>query len=76
VENIIANIRSLIVDKHGNYVIQFIILMNNKNYNYKIFSILVSNENFLFYGKEQYSSNVIEKVSEECFNIIFIIYSA
>ena len=75
-ENIIANIRSLIVDKHGNYVIQFIILMNNKNYNYKIFSILVSNENFLFYGKEQYSSNVIEKVSEECFNIIFIIYSA
>jgi hypothetical protein len=47
-------------DQYANYVIQFILGMNDFDINKKIAKIFVTNMRFL--SKQKFSSNVIEKV--------------
>jgi hypothetical protein len=67
-----ANCESLISDQFGNYVIQFVVSLNIKIVNQKVFQVLKNNLCSLC--KEKYASNVIEKFlankSEESFEII------
>lgn len=62
-----SNFQLLINDQFGNYVLQYLILINSLEINYKIF------HNFVKYGINnlcnlKFSSNVIEKFLKNCFN--------
>ena len=47
-------------DQYGNYVIQFVITLDNHNVNLKISEQFISN--IVELSKQKFSSNVIEKV--------------
>ena len=55
------NCENLINDQFGNYVIQFILNLNIKLINSKVFQILSKDNNLISLCKEKYASNVIEK---------------
>ena len=70
-ESVFINIKEIIIDKYGNYVVQYIIknLINVENENqkeiknfnwYEIFKFIL--EDFVNYSNQKYSSNVIEKL--------------
>ena len=69
------NCENLISDQFGNYVIQFVVSLNTKIINQKIYQVLKNNLCSLC--KEKYASNVIEKFlsnkSEESLEIINIL---
>ena len=58
IENILNNIDKLINDEFGNFIIQTIIAMNNKNYNYKVYEYI--KEKFVYLCTQRFSSKVIE----------------
>ena len=70
-ESIFFNIKKIIIDKYGNYVIQYIIkniiIINDenrkeiKNFNWnEIFKFIL--DDFINYSTQKYSSNVVEKL--------------
>ena len=70
-QSIFFNIKKIIIDKYGNYVIQYIIkniiVINDenrkviKNFNWnEIFKFIL--DDFVNYSNQKYSSNVIEKI--------------
>ena len=69
-ESILSNIKEIIIDKYGNYVVQYIIkniIINSqksqeiKNLNlHEIFKFIL--DDFVNYSNQKYSSNVIEKL--------------
>ena len=70
-ESIFLHIKEIIIDKYGNYVVQYIIKnlidlnkdnqKNIKNFNwYEIFKFIL--DDFVNYSNQKYSSNVIEKL--------------
>ena len=69
------NCDNLISDQFGNYVIQYVLNLNVKSINAKVFEIL--NKNLIPLCKEKYASNVIEKFlinkSQESIDIINIL---
>ena len=58
--NVIENTIIYMTDQYANYVLQFIISMNNLEINKKITDYFLHNIGIL--GKHKHSSNVIEKV--------------
>lgn len=64
IRKIIEHTAELIVNIYGNYVIQFIISMNNQDYNYHIVEKFKNNIGFL--SKQKFSSNVIERCFDYC----------
>ena len=62
IDLIIKNTTNFITDQYGNYVIQYIISLNNHEINRKITNYFINNIGIL--GKQKFSSNVIEKVFE------------
>lgn len=67
-EKLINNCLLLIVDQFGNYVIQSILLMNNRDCGNAIAMRLI--ENVCYYAKHKYSSNVVEKCFDYCDGIV------
>ena len=63
-DKLIDNCLLLIIDQFGNYVIQTILLMGDKNYGNKLAEKIT--ENVVYYAKHKYSSNVIEKCFDYC----------
>lgn len=61
---IIFSTEKLIINIYGNYVIQYIISLNNKNYNHLIVDKLKSN--IIYLSKQKFSSNVIERCFDYC----------
>ena len=57
-ENILNNIDKLINDEYGNFIIQKVIKINNKNYNYKIYNYI--KDKIVHLSSQKFSSNVIE----------------
>ena len=57
-ENILKNIDKLINDEYGNFIIQTVIRINNKNYNYKIYNYI--KDKIVHLSSQKFSSNVIE----------------
>ncbi len=64
VELIIANTIILMSDQYGNYVLQYIIMLNNFTVNHHIACHFRGNISFL--SKQKFSSNVIEKCFDHC----------
>jgi hypothetical protein len=64
INKLIDNTLILIIDQFGNYVIQTVLLMGNKNNGNKIASKIT--ENICYYAKHKYSSNVVEKCFDFC----------
>lgn len=64
IRRIIQNTNDLIVNIYGNYVIQFIISMNNQSFNFEIVEKFKDNISFL--SKQKFSSNVIERCFDHC----------
>ena len=63
-ESIIQNTKIFILDQFGNYVVQFIIMMNDQEVNKNLVLEIFKNDiNFL--SKQRFSSNVIEKVKKK-----------
>lgn len=63
-KKIISHTEELITNVYGNYVIQFIISMNNQEYNQQI--IEKFKNNIIFLSKQKFSSNVIERCFDHC----------
>ena len=63
IKSIIDNTLELIVDKFANYVIQFIIQLENVDYNRVLFNLICDSKHFILVCKEKFSSNVVEKVT-------------
>ena len=61
---LIDNCLLLIIDQFGNYVIQSILLMGDKNYGNRLAEKIA--ENVVYYAKHKYSSNVVEKCFDHC----------
>ena len=61
---IIQNTEKLITNIYGNYVIQFIISINNQEYNYQI--VEKFKNNIIYLSKQKFSSNVIERCFDYC----------
>ena len=61
---IIINIRQIIIDRCGSFVIQFILNKMIFEINDKILECLI--DNIIFYCKQKFSSNIIEKCFELC----------
>ena len=57
-ENILKNIDKLINDEFGNFIIQKVIAINNKNYNIKIYNYI--KDRIVELSCQKFSSNVIE----------------
>jgi hypothetical protein len=64
IELIIANTIILMSDQYGNYVLQYIIMLNNFTVNHHIACHFRGNISFL--SKQKFSSNVIEKCFDHC----------
>lgn len=64
IRKIINYTTELIVDTYGNYVIQYVISMNNQEYNINIVEMFKNNISFL--SKQKFSSNVIERCFDYC----------
>lgn len=60
---IAANTLDFIVDKHANYVVQLALQMGSPRLVFAITNTFCSNDRLRSLCKQQYSSNVIEKVS-------------
>ena len=58
------NLDTIIVNQHGNYIIQNLVTLDN-DINYKIIIIETIIKNIVAYSNEKYSSNVVEK----CFDV-------
>ena len=67
-EKLVNNCLLLIVDQFGNYVIQSILLMNNRECGNAIAMRIT--ENVCYYAKHKYSSNVVEKCFDYCDGIV------
>ena len=69
VENVVKVIEkylmNIITDQYGNYLIQNIILFDNKNLKENIVDQI--SENIIFYSNQKFSSNVVEKCFEDKF---------
>ena len=63
-ENILKNIDKLINDDYGNFLIQKILKINNKNYHYKIYNYV--KDKIVHLSSQKFSSNVIEKCLTDC----------
>jgi len=60
IDNIIKNTKIFIQDQYANYVVQFVIMLNNQDVNKNLVLEIFKNDiNFL--SKQRFSSNVIEK---------------
>jgi len=64
INKVIAYTEELIVNIYGNYVIQFIICLNNQDYNMQIIEKFRNNIGYL--SKQKFSSNVIERCFDHC----------
>ena len=64
IDKLIEDSKLLIIDQFGNYVIQTILLMGDRNYGNKLAEKISSN--IVFYAKHKYSSNVVEKCFDYC----------
>ncbi len=64
IKSLINNCLVLITDQFGNYVIQTVLLLNNKKTSSEI-ALKISN-NIPYYSKHRYSSNVVEKCFDYC----------
>ena len=64
INNLIDNCFVLIIDQFGNYVIQSILLLNDRNSSSAIAMKIC--DNAPYYSKHRYSSNVIEKCFDFC----------
>ena len=64
IKSLINNCLVLIIDQFGNYVIQSVLLLNNKKTSSEI-AQKISN-NVPYYSKHRYSSNVVEKCFDYC----------
>ena len=64
IKKIIQNTSDLIVNIYGNYVIQFIISMNNQGFNFEI--VEKFKDNICYLSKQKFSSNVIERCFDHC----------
>ena len=58
---IIKNTHRFIIDQYGNYVLQFVVMMNVLKVNRLIAEQFLKMD-FIFIAKQKFSSNVIEKV--------------
>ena len=63
-QNLINNCLVIITDQFGNYVIQTVLLLNNKKVSSEI-SLKIAG-NLPYYSKHRYSSNVVEKCFDYC----------
>lgn len=61
IEIILKRALEFMTDQYGNYVIQFILTLNDFSTNKKIADIFISDLHYL--SKQKFSSNVIEKVN-------------
>ena len=61
---LINNCKNLIIDQYANYVIQCVIVLNDKKANNIIIDIIC--ENIIFYAKNRFSCNVVEKCFDVC----------
>jgi len=57
---IISNVSHLVVDKYGNYIVQYVLMQKNADYAHRIVKI-IKDEIFPL-SKGKFSSNVVEKV--------------
>ena len=64
INNLINNCLVLIIDQYGNYVIQSILLLNEKKSSSAIAMKIY--DNVAYYSKHRYSSNVVEKCFDFC----------
>ena len=70
IECVIKNTKIFILDQFGNYVVQFIIMMNDQEVNKNLVLEIFKNDiNFL--SKQRFSSNVIEKVNYTILKLVF-----
>ena len=67
-EKLVCNCLMLIIDQFGNYVIQSILLMNNRDCGNAIAMRIT--DNVCYYAKHKYSSNVVEKCFDYCDGIV------
>ena len=58
---IIKNTQTFIIDQYGNYVLQFVVMMNVLKVN-KLIAEQFLKMDFIFIARQKFSSNVIEKV--------------
>lgn len=61
IEIVLKRALEFMTDQYGNYVIQFILTLNDYSTNKKIADMFLSDLPFL--SKQKFSSNVIEKVN-------------
>ncbi len=61
INNIIENCLSLIIDPYGNYVVQHVIYLRDYEVNKQIIKSLL--KDIIFFSKQKFSSNVVEKVT-------------
>ena len=64
ITKLIEDCHILIIDQFGNYVIQSILLLNDKSAAQRIAFKIISN--ITYYSKHRYSSNVVEKCFDSC----------
>ena len=64
IQSLVTNCLVLITDQFGNYVIQTVLLLNNKKTSSEIALKIASN--VPYYSKHRYSSNVVEKCFDYC----------
>ena len=57
---IIGNMQRLVEDPFGNYLVSYVLNLEDDARNSKIFKMIAGN--FIKYSKQKFSSNVIEKV--------------
>ena len=63
---IVAKSRELIIDQCGNYIIQYIISLNDDEINTMLINLLI--QDIEKFSKQKFSSNVVEKCFECCDN--------
>jgi hypothetical protein len=64
IEKLVDNTYILMSDPYGNYVLQYVIMLDDFNVNHKIAQIFKNNIGYL--SKQKFSSNVIEKCFDHC----------
>ncbi len=61
-KNLIFISKHLMTDIYGNYVIQYLLSLNDSNFNSCLIKYILND--LVFLSKQKYSSNVIEKVKK------------
>lgn len=64
IDKIVENTFILMSDSYGNYLLQYVLMMNDYETNYKITSHFKNKIGYL--SKQKFSSNVIEKCFDHC----------